>query len=115
MENVVSKLNCAVQFESDCKLKYNFSAEDFLRIPQHFYESFDENDKTSYFDFLKEKFSSVKYETNIIDEIIVKLQPDHIITTNYDHLLEDVKDPRASKYAVIKKDDDILSKKIRNY
>ena len=101
--------------ESDCKLKYNFSAEDFLRIPQHFYESFDENDKISYFDFLKEKFCSVKYETNIIDEIIVKLQPDYIITTNYDHLLENVKDPRVSKYAVIKKDDDILSKKGRNY
>ena len=50
-----------------------------------------------------------------IDEIIVKLQPEHIITTNYDHLLENVNDPRVSKYAVITKDDDILSKKGRNY
>ena len=41
-----------------------------------------------YYDFLKEKFCSGKYESNIIDEIIVKLQPEHIITTNYDHLLE---------------------------
>ena len=55
------------------------------------------------------------YKTNIIDEIIVKLQPEHIITTNYDHLLENVNDPRVSKYAVITKDDDILSKKGRNY
>ena len=54
------------------------------------------------------------YKTNIIDEIIVKLQPEHIITTNYDHLLENVNDPRVSKYAVITKDDDILSKKGRN-
>ena len=56
-----------------------------------------------------------EYETNIIDEIIIKLQPEHIITTNYDHLLENVKDPGVSKYAIITKDDDILSKKGRNY
>lgn len=30
-------------------------------------------------------------------------------------LLENVNDPRVSKYAVITKDDDILSKKGRNY
>lgn len=101
----------------NCKLKYDFSAEDFLRIPQHFYESFGdtEEEKKPYYDFLKEKFCSDEYETNIIDEIIIKLQPEHIITTNYDHLLENVNDPRVSKYAVITKDDDILSKKGRNY
>lgn len=101
----------------NCKLKYDFSAEDFLRIPQHFYECFGdtEEEKKLYYDFLKEKFCSDEYETNIIDEIIVKLQPEHIITTNYDHLLENVNDPRVSKYAVITKDDDILSKKGRNY
>lgn len=101
----------------NCKLKYDFSAEDFLRIPQHFYESFGdtEEEKKPYYDFLKDKFCSDEYETNIIDEIIVKLQPEHIITTNYDHLLENVNDPRISKYAVITKDDDILSKKGRNY
>lgn len=60
---------------------------------------------------MKEKFCSDEYETNIIDEIIVKLQPEHIITTNYDHLLENVNDPRVSKYAIITKDNDILSKK----
>lgn len=101
----------------NCKLKYDFSSEDFLRIPQHFYESFgnSEEEKKPYYEFLKDKFCGQKYETNIIDEIIVKLQPEHIITTNYDHLLEDVNDPRVSKYAVIMKDEDILSKKGRNY
>lgn len=101
----------------NCKLKYNFSAEDFLRIPQHFYESFgdSEEEKKPYYQFLKDKFCMEEYETNIIDEIIIKLQPEHIITTNYDHLLENVKDPGVSKYAIITKDDDILSKKGRNY
>lgn len=101
----------------NCKLKYDFSTEDFLRIPQHFYESLgdSEEDKEPYYDFLKDKFCSKDYETNIIDEIIVKLQPEHIITTNYDHLLEKVKDPTVSKYATITKDDDMLSQKGRNY
>lgn len=115
----VKELLCEKYGEHDynCKLKYDFSAEDFLRIPQHFYESFGEDDeeKKLYYDFLKDKFCSDEYETNIIDEIIVKLQPEHIITTNYDHLLENVNDPRVSKYAVITKDVDILSKKGRNY
>lgn len=29
----------------NCKLKYDFSAEDFLRIPQHFYESFGDTEE----------------------------------------------------------------------
>lgn len=106
---------CSID-SSSCKFKYDFSSEDFLRIPQHFYESFGDSkeEKEPYYQFLKDKFNK-KYESNIIDEIIIKLQPEHIITTNYDHLLEDVKDPRVSKYAIITKDDDILSKKGRNY
>lgn len=101
----------------NCKLKYKFSSEDFLRIPQHFYESCGdtEDEKKIYYDFLRDKFCSKEYESNIIHEIIVKLQPEHIITTNYDHLLENVNDPRISKYAIITKDNDILSQKGRNY
>lgn len=103
--------------ENECELKYDFSAEDFLRIPQHFYESLgdSEEERLPYYQFLKDKFCGNEYESNIIDEIIVKLQPEHIITTNYDHLLESVKDPSITKYAVITRDEDILSKKGRNY
>lgn len=43
----VKELLCEKYGEHDynCKLKYDFSAEDFLRIPQHFYESFGEDDE----------------------------------------------------------------------
>lgn len=95
-----------------CELKYDFSSEDFLRIPQYFYER---DGKEKYHEFLNDKFCNKEFETNIIDEIIIQLQPEHIITTNYDHLLENVKDPRVLKYTIIKKDNDILSKKGRNY
>lgn len=42
---------CGAQIEMcsingyNCKLKYDFSAEDFLRIPQHFYESFGDTEE----------------------------------------------------------------------
>lgn len=90
----------------NCQYKYNFSSDEFLKIPQYFYE---EKGKEEYINFIKEKFCN-NYETNEIDEIIVELEPEHIITTNYDHLIEDVKNPSVSDYSIIKSDNDLLSK-----
>lgn len=105
------------QWCSNCEDKYNFSADDLLRLPQYFYETFgdSEDEKKPYYDFLEAEFCNKEYEPNDIDKLIVKLEPEHIITTNYDHLLENVKDPSVSRYVVITKDDDILSQKGRNY
>lgn len=42
----------------NCKFKYDFSAEDFLRIPQHFYESFDTKEKKKqYYKFFNIKIT----------------------------------------------------------
>lgn len=92
----------------NCQYKYNFSSEEFLKIPQYFYE---EKGKEEYFAFLKKKFCN-NYKSNAIDEIIVDLEPEHIITTNYDHLIENVKSPCISDYAVVKNDTDLLSEKV---
>lgn len=94
-----------------CKYKYSFSSEEFLKIPQYFYE---EKGETEYIDFLREKFCK-EYEPNAIDELIIQLFPEHIITTNYDHLIENVKDINLSNYTVIKKDADLLSKYGNHY
>lgn len=90
----------------NCQYKYNYSSDDFLKIPQFFYE---EKGEEEYIRFLKEKFCQ-KYEPNAIDELIIDLEPEHIITTNYDHLIEDVKSPNISDYTVIKNDNDLLEK-----
>lgn len=97
----------------NCKLKYNFSSDDFLIIPQHYFESLGD-DKSEYYQLLREQFCK-PIKSNIIDDIIVSLNPEHIITTNYDHLLEDTKVPNISKYTIIKSDHDILEKNGRNY
>ena len=49
----------------NCKLKYDFSAEDFLRIPQHFYDSFGdtEEEKKLYYDFyLPDKNTCIEFD-----------------------------------------------------
>ncbi len=91
----------------NCQYRYYFSSDEFLKIPQYFYE---EKGKEEYFGFLKKKFCN-NYKSNAIDEIIVDLAPEHIITTNYDHLIENVKSPSISDYVVVKNDSDLLSEK----
>lgn len=95
----------------NCQYKYNFSSDEFLKIPQYFYE---EKSEEAYINFLREKFLN-DYETNAIDELIVQLFPEHIITTNYDHLIEDVKDINLSEYTVVKNDKDLLTKYGNHY
>lgn len=89
-----------------CQYEFNYSNEEFLKIPQYFYE---EKGEKEYLEFLNSVFGK-HYDTNAIDELIVALEPEHIITTNYDHLIEDVKNPSISNYTVIKSNNDLLEK-----
>lgn len=89
-----------------CQHKYNFSSEEFLKIPQFFYEDRGEDE---YINFLKRKFCR-EYTSNEIDELIIDLEPEHIITTNYDHLIEDVSNLSIGNYTIIKNDKDLLEK-----
>lgn len=96
---------------SKCYWKYNFSADEFLKIPQYFFDT--KGDK-EYYAFLENKFCQ-PYVPNEIDELIIKLNPEHIITTNYDHLIEDTLNPNVSNYIVIKSDKDLLEQNGRHY
>jgi len=109
-ENAVS---CKFNNRS-CQYEFNFSNDEFLKIPQYYYE---EKGKESYIQLLKETFCNPKqtYQPNDIDEVIIKLFPEHIITTNYDHLIENVKHINVSEYKVIKNDKDLLSKYGNHY
>ena len=93
-----------------CQYEFSFSNEEFLKIPQYYYET----DETAYLKLLKEIFDK-PYKPNEIDELIVALEPEHIITTNYDHLIEDVKHVKVSEYKVIKNDVDLLTKPGSHY
>jgi hypothetical protein len=113
---VVNCSSCGNQVNAckdDCPLKYSFTNEEFLLIPQLYFDSQDKNHE-EYYSYIKEKFSTVG-DPNIIDDIIISLESECIITTNYDHLIEDVNNPNVSKYTVIKKDNELLYKTGNRY
>lgn len=89
------------------KLNYKYdllSTDDYLKIPQYFYSYDTSINHKEYYSILKEAFNK-DYKPNILNDLIVSMKPDHIITTNYDHLLDDY------GYEVIKSDRDLLKSK----
>jgi NAD-dependent SIR2 family protein deacetylase len=94
----------------ECNQKKIFTQDEYLQIPEYLYSK----GKTKYYKFIQEKLKSDK-GPNPIDEEIFRILPHHIITTNYDHLLEDCKDINAKLYTVVSKDSDLLSKSNEKY
>lgn len=65
-----------------CKIYYN--TDECLKIPQYYFNEFGEKE---YNNKLHEIFQE-RLEPNPIDYLVLELDPKHIITTNYDNLLE---------------------------
>ncbi|VDG17784.1 hypothetical protein [Lactobacillus johnsonii] [Lactiplantibacillus mudanjiangensis] len=77
------------------------TSEDLLKIPEILFQKSPQR----YQSILKKSLQT-NAKPNDIDNLILKIQPHHIITTNYDQLLEKVTDPLHSiqNYAVISDD-----------
>lgn len=78
-----------------------------MRIPEYYYNSVQSEDV--YYDYIKSIIDK-NAKCNAIDEEIVRVSPHHIITTNYDCLLEKADAVKDNEYAVVSKDEDLLSK-----
>ena len=76
----------------------------YLKIPQYY---FNERGEKEYFDKLNEVFFQKKYKPNFIHKEIFKLKPSHIITTNYDTLLEESAISEGQFYHTVKQDLDL--------
>lgn len=88
---------------------YNF---DYLKIPQYYYNTFG---KIKYEEKILESFNEINAKPNEIHKRIDRIAPKHIITTNYDTLIEDQLNSGILKYEVIKKDTDVPNSKLGNY
>lgn len=97
-----------------CEEKTNFSQEEYLKIPQYFYNQDKSENNIDYFNIISKNINT-NVEANDIDDLILKIFPKHIITTNYDHLLEKSFDYHSMLYQVITKDEDLLVKHSQNY
>lgn len=80
-------------------------SNDYLRVAQYYYDTFGKNQYTKK---IEEVFSSKgTSKPNELHSLIEKIAPKHIITTNYDSLLEDQFESGLLKYNVVAEDKDI--------
>lgn len=83
----------------------NDRSDDYLRTAQYYYDTFGKNQYTKK---IEEVFSSKGIsKPNELHKLIEKIAPKHIITTNYDSLLESQFESGLLKYSVVAEDKDI--------
>ncbi|WBW98086.1 SIR2 family protein [Oceanirhabdus sp. W0125-5] len=81
----------------------HMTSDDYLRIAQYYYN---ERGRKEYYDEIYNIFDK-KCEPNLIHEKILNLNPKHIITTNYDDLIEQAIEKSNLYYDVICEDKDL--------
>lgn len=93
-----------------CLLKEDYSTDELLKIPQYVYNK----SKDLYDKILKENIKDVSVDAPL-SEAIFDINPVHIITTNYDTLLESSKNEFCEQYQVIVHDKDLLNAEKSKY
>ncbi len=99
--------NCAEADNTICSL----ANEEFLKIPQYWFNTYG---KKKYEQFIKNAFKKSK-EASSLHRLIFSIEPRHIITTNFDNLLEDTKHKNRHYYSVVIKDNDFLKAQTKSY
>jgi hypothetical protein len=89
----------------------NYTSDDYLKIPQIFY---DVKGETAYDAILEDVFSIVK-TPNSIHYKLVAMNPVHIITTNYDDLIEKTCWQRGKYYSLISAEEDVANASSSRY
>ncbi|GAB4160011.1 MAG: hypothetical protein Tsb0033_15330 [Winogradskyella sp.] len=77
---------------------------DALKIAQMLYN---EKGEKEYNDIIKELLFKNSTKYNLLHETLVRLNPQHIVTTNYDSFFEDVLRDEGLAYSVVSKDEDL--------
>ncbi|MFN7240332.1 MAG: SIR2 family protein, partial [Chitinophagales bacterium] len=76
---------------------------DYLKIAQFYYN---ERQQKEYIDKVRSVLNHKKVQSNEIHEVIFKLNPNGILTTNYDDLLDQVIEKEALPYSIVTRDKD---------
>ena len=85
--------------------EYDYDSSEFLRVPEYFFRR---RSQAAYYKTIADTLNS-QAAPNAIDEKIFDIMPQHIITTNYDTLLEDATSINTTLYKVICQDEELLS------
>lgn len=93
-----------------CQFKDDYSTDELLKIPQYLYNT----DKETYNSILSREIKDIEFDAPI-SRLIFDLNPKHIITTNYDRLLENSQHVLAKQYQVIVENKDLLDSDNNKY
>lgn len=94
----------------DCALVKNYSTDDFLKIPQFVYNKSQEMYKRVLLESIMDVVVDAPLSFALFD-----INPVHIITTNYDRLIESSSNVLCNQYKVIVKDRDLLESDKNKY
>lgn len=103
--------NYKISYDENGKRTNNLNPDEFLKIPQMYYVKFG-NDR--YMEKVKNSFAN-KCKSNEIHDLIISLHPNHILTTNYDTLIEDCATKFGENYSVIASDKHISDAETTRY
>jgi len=95
----------------DGSVRKIISSDEFLKVPQMFKEI---KQELAYIDFVKEQLD-IDADINEIHKMIMDINPYHIITTNYDELLEKAADETGRIYSVINSDSKVSLAQTQRY
>lgn len=97
--------------ENKCVLINDFSSDEYLKIPQYVYNK----KKSLYTEVLQNCITDNAIHDAPLSKAIFEINPDHIITTNYDKLLESSNSEFCRQYDVIVTDKDLLNAEKSKY
>lgn len=86
------------------------STTEYIRIPQYFYDMDQSKEHEEYYRILQEEIT-LDVEPNPLDRLIARIRPKHIVTTNYDKLMDEV----ADGYEIIREERDFLKASTNHY
>lgn len=98
-ENLIDSFASEIQ-----EMSIDKSIDELTKIPQIYYNK---HDQTKYFSFV-EKCIDINCKPNDLHKILFEFEPNHIITTNYDDLLEKYVEEEKLLYDIIAKNEDLL-------
>jgi len=97
--------NLIKELAKELKIKKNhkFSLDETMKIPQLYFNEFSE---VQYNEKVKSVLNCDNAKPNFIHDLLFELNPQYIITTNYDSLIEDASKEKKEFFSVIKQDAD---------
>ncbi|WP_053061410.1 SIR2 family protein [Paenibacillus sp. VT-400] len=101
--NLPSWMGLIKEFAVGLGINREVNSDDFLKIPQYFYN---QRGKNEYFKKIMEIFDT-SVSPNLLHDYILRFKPRHIITTNYDNLIEQAIEKHFMFYDTVKEDIDL--------